>query len=893
MKRIFSFMGIVVLFALTGGSAYALDCSVGVKIADDCKAIAGGLEGCCSADGRYNVWCEQNKDKTQSALCLVDCSTHDRPGYNKCGWNPHFGYYDCVDDGADPSGKHPLACPSDCTPNCNGKECGYDGCYGLCGTCPKGEYCDAGKCQACSCDGRECGSDECGNPCGTCADGKVCNKDGKCVANDNPGMCSPNDDATKVCGANDTACKTIQDCTCQVDKYCCNKSGNAWDDVCVQEARENCNLECKCVPDCKNKECGDDGCGGTCGKCADGQFCQKQKDSQGHATGMKCVQCTGCNDKECGYDECKTACGGCTGGKFCDTDAHKCIDQPAYCVEKNGPNCGQNSGDCDPKLLDCVCNKGVTFFTAPDPYCCGKDKDGNALPNWKWDLFCVVEYQYCGLSTYHDSFQVCPCEPNCNGKECGDDGCGGTCGKCADGQTCNDKGKCVSTVAGCGDGKCDSDSGEDCKTCPDDCACQNGQVCDAMGECVDCTAEGKTFPSDLGACCAGLKAISTAKPDSDGNCPSDQPVGASLCTNCGNGTCEADKGENKCNCPDDCKAANPNCGDGTCDANAGEDCNSCPDDCACQNGQVCTAEGKCVDCTTEGNTFAVGMGKCCTGLKAISTAKPDSDGNCPSDQPVGASLCTNCGNGTCEADKGENKCNCPDDCKAANPNCGDGTCDANAGENCGTCPADCKCDSGQVCHNNACCTPKTCTDLGIECGNADDSCGGTLDCGQCDSGKTCVNGKCQASTACGDGTCDANAGENCGTCPADCACQDGKVCYSNTCCTPKTCADLGFECGSASDSCGGTLDCGQCPAGQTCQSGKCASLPTADNGSVDNGNGVPPQFDATGGADAGQSNGGGGGGGCSMDGGRSNSSAFAFLLMLLLGGLMAFRRRFN
>jgi hypothetical protein len=35
------------------------------------------------------------------------------------------------------------------------------------------------------------------------------------------------------------------------------------------------------------------------------------------------------------------------------------------------------------------------------------------------------------------------CSPDCQGKECGDDGCGGTCGTCSDAQTCNEEGKCV------------------------------------------------------------------------------------------------------------------------------------------------------------------------------------------------------------------------------------------------------------------------------------------------------------------------------------------------------------------------------------------------------------------------------------------------------------------
>ena len=31
--------------------------------------------------------------------------------------------------------------------------------------------------------------------------------------------------------------------------------------------------QCVCVPDCTNKECGDDGCGGNCGFCDKGKFC--------------------------------------------------------------------------------------------------------------------------------------------------------------------------------------------------------------------------------------------------------------------------------------------------------------------------------------------------------------------------------------------------------------------------------------------------------------------------------------------------------------------------------------------------------------------------------------------------------------------------------------------
>ena len=35
------------------------------------------------------------------------------------------------------------------------------------------------------------------------------------------------------------------------------------------------------------------------------------------------------------------------------------------------------------------------------------------------------------------------CTPNCTDKECGDDGCGGSCGTCPTGETCNNSGTCV------------------------------------------------------------------------------------------------------------------------------------------------------------------------------------------------------------------------------------------------------------------------------------------------------------------------------------------------------------------------------------------------------------------------------------------------------------------
>ena len=72
-----------------------------------------------------------------------------------------------------------------CAPQCSNKECGDDGCGGVCGTCHTGEVCDAdglcavGGCTP-SCLGKECGDDGCGGSCGACPPSELC-VEGECM----------------------------------------------------------------------------------------------------------------------------------------------------------------------------------------------------------------------------------------------------------------------------------------------------------------------------------------------------------------------------------------------------------------------------------------------------------------------------------------------------------------------------------------------------------------------------------------------------------------------------------------------------------------------------------------------------------------------------------------
>lgn len=89
-----------------------------------------------------------------------------------------------------------------------------------------------------------------------------------------------------------------------------------------------------------------------------------------------------------------------------------------------------------------------------------------------------------------------PCQPQCEGKECGPNGCGDECGTCNEGVLCSFEGKCLEPVGDCTDKECGSDGyGGSCGDCPEGEYCSNGQctedsplmtcadLFDCLGEC--------------------------------------------------------------------------------------------------------------------------------------------------------------------------------------------------------------------------------------------------------------------------------------------------------------------------------------------------------------------------------------------------------------------------
>ena len=170
-----------------------------------------------------------------------------------------------------------------------------------------------------------------------------------------------------------------------------------------------------CVPQCAGRACGDDGCGSTCGDCPNNQLCQ----------GSQCFIGGECGNGVCDSDvgESCDSCPGeclCEGAEICAEDFGCCIPDctSATCGDDG---CGGSCGTCEGFQ---VCQGSVCII------------DGGSCGNTVCQPTADEDCGTCAADCTCGEGQVCAvvagtcCTPNCGANECGEDGCGGSCGDC-------------------------------------------------------------------------------------------------------------------------------------------------------------------------------------------------------------------------------------------------------------------------------------------------------------------------------------------------------------------------------------------------------------------------------------------------------------------------------
>lgn len=372
---------------------------------------------------------------------------------------------------------------------------------------------------------------------------------------------------------------------------------------------------------------------------------------------------------------------------------------------------------------------------------CGSNGCGGSCGSCGDDEVCVDGF--CGEA---------PCEPSCDGRNCGTDGCGGSCGDCEAPLTCSDDGVCAEVDCA------EECLGLECGTAGSEDQCDCGS-CDPEGPCI-------SYVCLAGSCVEDFKS---------GDC--DDGDACTLGDVCHSGLCEGMAVP--CNDEDPCTA--DACLDGECvhSPQAGE----------CDDGNLCTDADQC----------AAGI---CKG-----TAIDCEDGN----------VCTQ---DSCEPQTGD----CVHDASGAVAACDDGidcTVDScNGVTGCSHTPASELCDDGVECTVDHCSAILGCEHL-------------VQDNGECDDGFACTLDSCSATQGC------THLGQ-------DELCDDGVMCTQDVCAPGSGCVHItqddwcedGNEC--TLDKCHPLYDCGYpiepmdgvacsdenaCTESDVCQAGMCMGHP--------------------------------------------------------------------
>ncbi len=385
-----------------------------------------------------------------------------------------------------------------CTPNCNGKICGADGCGGVCGLCGVGAACSAGLCVDTP-DNDDCStpiyinsdqlpaiqigdtsaaSDDLflptGNPCTGGASAGLGGRD--VIYSYTPA--ETREYLIAVDAAYDSTVYVITSCedaasTCTA----VSSSTGTQDEQIVAELSQGVQYlivvdgsssaasgpftltvnTYPCNADCAGKQCGPDGCGATCGNCgqdlsctADGQcVILAENDDCTTPSSIVSLPFFGTGNTSAANDDYVVFPEVCPGGPAFGLAGDGAPDLVYEVgVDESGKYLITATPDGD---YDVMLSVRKACPGSSQQCLAGADLGGKGAPEQvevilsnAQTVFIIVDGSALGeQGEFTLAVEKLECTPNCTGKTCGADGCGGQCGTCLSAEVCTDVGTCV------------------------------------------------------------------------------------------------------------------------------------------------------------------------------------------------------------------------------------------------------------------------------------------------------------------------------------------------------------------------------------------------------------------------------------------------------------------
>ncbi|HJX06175.1 MAG TPA: hypothetical protein VJ461_05680, partial [Candidatus Nanoarchaeia archaeon] len=426
----------------------------------------------------------------------------------------------CVCNGAGSCVSQPAVCIHECSPS-GAKQCSGNSVQ-TCGNYDLDSCFEWGNTVACSGSTPYCS----GGVCVQCTQASDCNDNNECTSD----SCSSN-----VCSnsrvANGTSC---------TGGSCC--SGSCDTTVGNSDFYVNCRNGPGCVGTSWQYNIANNGsvCSGTCTQCANG-FCNFNNNSR-CSSGQVCLSGT-CSSTGCTSD---SQCSGST--PYCNTANGQCV----VCLLAS--HCSDNN----PCTTDSCVSNVCTSTNAADNTSCTS----------------------CSGTSCKCQTGVCSCVPDCAGKQCGSNGCGGSCGNCLSyigGNVCYDEGNCTNGIcsyatntlapsANCCDhalviqsSNCIQENIPNSSKCPagqfcsSDCQCESNPCdssltevsCNSMADCEWCPLISGCLPKDYVQCTDNAVCY-TGNQVCKSNCRLSSCTGTNASCGCSLGECTICKADEAC-----------------------------------------------------------------------------------------------------------------------------------------------------------------------------------------------------------------------------------------------------------------------------------------------------------------------------------------------------------